>query len=245
MPTPPFIRHQKRLAITLAAVAGYVDAYGLLAFNTYLSFMSGNTTQTGASIGDGSFGLAAPSALAIVAFLTGVFLGNLRKHSARPGSASPSRSGPHAGSVGDLAAVGLVLGATCVALHLRLFGPFPAIAIIACAMGVMTSTFSRIGSEPVNLTFVTGALNRIGTHLAFAAMRRPLEDAQSPGDTHASRALLLATIWAGFLCGALLAGFATARFGNWTLMPASVALFAIAGLLATTGVLRSTEWEEH
>jgi Protein of unknown function (DUF1275) len=35
------------LAVGLAMIAGFVDAYGIITYNTYLSFMSGNTTQTG------------------------------------------------------------------------------------------------------------------------------------------------------------------------------------------------------
>ncbi|HEY0551302.1 MAG TPA: DUF1275 family protein, partial [Verrucomicrobiae bacterium] len=43
----PDARAERRLAIQLALIAGYVDAYGFLAYGTYVSFMSGNTTQTG------------------------------------------------------------------------------------------------------------------------------------------------------------------------------------------------------
>ena len=39
--------HAERLAAGLAMIAGYIDAYGLIRYQTYLSFMSGNTTQTG------------------------------------------------------------------------------------------------------------------------------------------------------------------------------------------------------
>jgi hypothetical protein len=35
---------QERLAAGLAMTAGFVDAYGMITYNTYLSFMSGNTT---------------------------------------------------------------------------------------------------------------------------------------------------------------------------------------------------------
>jgi hypothetical protein len=38
---------QEWLAAGLAMIAGFLDAYGMITYNTYLSFMSGNTTQTG------------------------------------------------------------------------------------------------------------------------------------------------------------------------------------------------------
>ena len=54
-------RHELRLAGVLALIAGYVDAYGLIRYQTYLSFMSGNTTQTGSQIGQGHLAAAVPS----------------------------------------------------------------------------------------------------------------------------------------------------------------------------------------
>src|SRR3989442_9933724 len=62
-------------AAALAMIAGYVDAYGYLTFKTYVSFMSGNTTQTGFLTGQGDFAAAMPSLLAIVSFVIGIFTG--------------------------------------------------------------------------------------------------------------------------------------------------------------------------
>lgn len=53
------------LAICLALIAGYVDAYGLIAYGIYVSFMSGNTTQTGSMSGQGQLLMALPSALPV------------------------------------------------------------------------------------------------------------------------------------------------------------------------------------
>jgi uncharacterized membrane protein YoaK (UPF0700 family) len=66
---------QERLAVTLGILAGYVDAYGIMTYGTYLSFMSGNTTQTGYESGQGNLSCAAPAFLAIVFFVLGVFTG--------------------------------------------------------------------------------------------------------------------------------------------------------------------------
>src|ERR1035438_744470 len=70
-------RVQWALAVFLALIAGYLDGYGLLFLKTYVSFMSGNTTFTGVKSGQGNFEAALPSAIAIVLFVTGSFLGNL------------------------------------------------------------------------------------------------------------------------------------------------------------------------
>jgi hypothetical protein len=42
-------RSAERLAAALALIAGFVDAYGMITYGVYVSFMSGNTTQTGLS----------------------------------------------------------------------------------------------------------------------------------------------------------------------------------------------------
>src|SRR5580704_3023268 len=63
-------------AICLATVAGYTDGYGLRQFNTFISFMSGNTTIAGVSVGEQKFHAALPEAVAIIFFLVCTFLGH-------------------------------------------------------------------------------------------------------------------------------------------------------------------------
>src|SRR5271169_4829347 len=140
-----FSRRQERKAVALALVAGVVDAYGIITYQTYLSFMSGNTTQTGYNIGERDFTVALPSAIAIVFFVGGSFAGSFLAHSAarRPGRLI-------FGSVTALLA--LIIGFTQ-------FGFLSAgvhIAVVSFAMGVMNLALTRIGKQRVNLTFVSG-----------------------------------------------------------------------------------------
>jgi uncharacterized membrane protein YoaK (UPF0700 family) len=65
-------------AVALAVIAGIVDGYGVITYHTYLSYMSGNTTQTGYRIGQGDFAPAAPGAVAIMFFVGGSFAGSFR-----------------------------------------------------------------------------------------------------------------------------------------------------------------------
>lgn len=44
---------EESLATAFAVVAGFLDAYGYITYHTYVSFMSGNTTQVGDQIGQG------------------------------------------------------------------------------------------------------------------------------------------------------------------------------------------------
>jgi len=208
---------ERRLAICLALIAGYVDAYGLHAFGTFVSFMSGNTTHTGSMTGQGDLMAALPSALAIVFFVAGTFAGTLLNHSGLRHSRR--------------LLFGLVAALLAVIICATQLGSLDAkvvIATLSLAMGMMNITMSRVGEEAVSLVFVTGNLNKIGGHLALAVKRAPLLDARAPWDTHLRRAWLLATIWAGFLMGAVLSGAATSYFGLWVLLPPFLVLLVLA-----------------
>jgi uncharacterized membrane protein YoaK (UPF0700 family) len=210
---------QQALAVVLAMTAGYVDAFGLITYQTYLSFMSGNTTQTGSQIGQGHLALALPSFVAIVFFVGGVFAGSLLTQSALR---QPQRLA--------FAFVAVLIAVVVIVAQVRTPMNETAIAILALAMGIMNTTIARVGPEPVNIGFVTGTLNRMGNHLALAVKRAPLRDAQGPGDTHARRALLLFSVWLSFLTGALVSGLGTSRFGTNILLLPTMVLVALAVL---------------
>jgi len=75
---------QEWVAVTLALIAGFLDAFGIITYDTDVSFMSGNTTNAGYRIGLSNCWAAAPSVLAIVFFVGGSFVGALLAHSAVP-----------------------------------------------------------------------------------------------------------------------------------------------------------------
>jgi uncharacterized membrane protein YoaK (UPF0700 family) len=210
-------RSQERLAASLAMIAGFVDAYGIIAYGVYVSFMSGNTTQAGYQAAEGQFAPAATSALAILFFVAGSFAGTLLVEFA----GRQARRLLFSIVAALLAAIigSWRLGALSVGVH---------IATASVAMGVMNSALSCVGVQAVSLTFVTGTLSRVGSHLALAARRAPLADAQGSWDTHLRRAMFLARVWAGFLVGALLSGVATPRFGVSVLAAPALILAVLA-----------------
>ena len=189
-------------------IAGYVDAYGFIAYRTYVSFMSGNTTQTGFLLGQGNLAAAAPALVAIPFFFAGVFIGTFLAHS----SARQSRWVPFGGVATLLASV---IGVT----QLSSLGSGVGIAMLSLAMGLMNTALSRVGNQSVNLVFVTGTLNAIAQHLALAFKGSP---------THNRQALFLIGVWTSFLTGAFVAGLATPRFGVWVLLFPVVILLALA-----------------
>jgi uncharacterized membrane protein YoaK (UPF0700 family) len=209
-------RLQRAGAIFLALVAGYLDGYGFLFLKTYVSFMSGNTTNTGVMIGGGHFHAAFSSGLAVVCFVTGVFCGNLLNHC---GARNSHR-------ISFLVIAGTL--ATVAGLEWNGLRYIPvAIALLCLAMGMVNPALTKIGAEPVSLTFVTGTLNRLGGHLASAAARKPVTEAQDKGDSHLGRARIDASIWFGFISGATLSGMVDPRFRGWALLPPCVVMLML------------------
>jgi uncharacterized membrane protein YoaK (UPF0700 family) len=211
-------RSEARLAVLLATIAGFVDAYGIIAYGVFVSFMSGNTTQTGYQTAEGLLGPAAASALAILFFFIGTFAGALL---AGPAGQAAARRLVSAFVAATLAAI---IGLTQFGLLSTGF----AVAMVSFAMGVFNSALSRVGAQAVSLAFVTGTLSRAGSHLALAARRAPLTDSQGPWDTHLHRTVMLARVWVGFLAGAILSGAATPRYGVWVLSAPALILAALA-----------------
>jgi len=209
--------NRRGTALLLAVVAGYVDGYGLRVLNNYVSFMSGNTTFAGLEAGQGKFAAALAPGVAIAGFLAGSFAGSWLSHS----EYRQARRLLFAASTG-LMALFIALNFHS-SLNLNL-----GIGMLSSAMGLLNPAVSRIRKEPLSLTFVTGTLNKIGGHLALAARRERPADAEGGEDTHLRRALLDAYIWAGFLAGAVLSGFAVSRLGRFALVPACAVLIVVA-----------------
>lgn len=206
-----------KTAICLATVAGYTDGYGLRQFNTFVSFMSGNTTIGGVSVGEQKFHAALPEVVAILSFVVGTFLG----HWILVGKYH------HTHRIVLLTAAAFM--AVFVLLNLRpAFLAEVGIALLSASMGIMNPAVARIGAESVNLTFVTGGLNKLGNHLALAARGATLLDAQGTSDTHLRRAGLEAGLWLAFCAGAVVAGVVTKRMADFELIPAVVILLFFA-----------------
>jgi len=218
--------HQSMLAICLTMTAGYLDGYGLFALGTYVSFMSGNTTMTGVGIGQGNLLAALSPAIAVLSFVVGSFAANLITH-------SPLR---HAHSV----LFGVIAALLIISSGLGNDGMWKTvqIAVLALAMGMVNPALSKIGAESVSMTFMTGTLSRIGSHLALALKGSRLPASEGPWDTHLYRAGLDARLWASFFCGAILSGFLMSFIRAFALVPA-IAMMVVLLVLSIAGSLRS------
>jgi uncharacterized membrane protein YoaK (UPF0700 family) len=203
------------LAGGLALTAGYVDAYGFVVLGTYVSMMSGNSTTMAVALGKGELGLAAPAAVAIPGFVAGALVGTLVTHRR---ARRPQRM--LFAVIAAVLAAAIGLGAAQVPKAIE-------IVALSLAMGMVNPALSHVGQESVSLTFMTGTLNRLGSHLALGLKRAPVADAEGAWDTHFHRALIDALLWAAFVAGAGLCVVAMSALQGLALAPAVAVMLAL------------------
>ena len=189
-----------------------MDAVGfLMTGGFFVSFMSGNSTRLAVGLAD-----RAPYAFfalgLIVAFVVGVSLGALigRKAGARRAPAV------------------LAFGALCLAAAAALAstGALPfAILALAFAMGAENTVFAQDGEVRIGLTYMTGALVKLGKGITAALLGE---------DRFAWAPHLL--LWLGLVLGAAVGALAYRHLGAHALWAAA----ALMALLAAAAVkLRS------
>lgn len=201
-------RSRRRFAIALSGLAGFVDAVGFLSAGGYfVSFMSGNTTRLGVAIGTDPAQALLP-ALLIVGFLAGVTLGAILAL--------------RVGWLRKPAVLALVTTLLVTGAIARAMGEERGMILaLVLAMGAINNTFQRGGEVTVGLTYMTGALVRLGQGIALWLAGR-----SEPGWA------AWGALWAGLLCGAILGAFLQHRFPNgclwiaaaWAAMMSMIAL---------------------
>jgi uncharacterized membrane protein YoaK (UPF0700 family) len=177
-------RRNIALACALSALAGYVDAIGFLHLRgLFVSFMSGNSTRMGVSLAEGQWLHAATSLSLIALFVIGAAAGSLLVLG-RGANRQPW----------VLLAEALLLAAA--ALGYAIGRPNAAVAAMVLAMGLENAVFQIEGGAGLGLTYVTGALVKVGQLLATALTGGPRWG-------WLPNLLLWAALVAGAACGAL------------------------------------------
>lgn len=211
--TTHLLSSQGSRALARVLISGYVDAYALLKFGVYASFMTGNTTSGGVHAGEGNLAAAGHSLLPIPFFLLGILVGTLLVHADRNKSLR---------RISVLVAVMLALGVACAYLA---WPAWLGITLLSTAMGFLNTSVTQVGGQPVSLGFMTGDLNNLALHMAHGILGVPVERALDERDTHWRRAALLGSLWMFFLAGAVLGASLASRVAVWTLLlPAGLLL---------------------
>lgn len=136
------------LVAAISFLAGLTDAIGLQLSGDFVSFMTGNTTRAAISFEQGDFWHAFVLIGAIFTFVIGNAIGILIAHT------FDRRIFAVLMAVGIVLAVAASLGSADVALM-----RFNAVVL---AMGMVNATVEHIEGLPIGLTYVTGALSRLG-----------------------------------------------------------------------------------
>jgi uncharacterized membrane protein YoaK (UPF0700 family) len=177
-------RRNLALACALSAMAGYVDGIGFLHLGgLFVSFMSGNSTRLGVSLAQAHWSNAAEAVGLILLFVTGAACGSL----------IVLGEGANRQPWVLLAEAALL---ALAALLSALGQPNAAIAAMVLAMGLENAVFQIDGGAGLGLTYITGALVKVGQFVAAALT----------GGGHwdwVPSLLLWAALVAGAVCGAL------------------------------------------
>jgi uncharacterized membrane protein YoaK (UPF0700 family) len=204
-----FDRPRQGLAIAIAFLAGLVDALGFMSGDRYfVSFMSGNTTRFAVDLAMEPRRAGMP-ALLIVGFVLGVAGGAVL--------AALARAWRKPVILATVAALLLVAGALDAGGRVG-----PALGAMVLAMGAVNNTFQRDGEAAVGLTYMTGALVRLGLGIAALLL----------GQRRSGWAAYL-LLWCGLFGGAVSGALLFVRVaGNALWLAATIA--AILALAAWT-----------
>jgi uncharacterized membrane protein YoaK (UPF0700 family) len=172
------------LACSLSALAGYVDGIGFLHLGgLFVSFMSGNSTRMGVSLAEGRWSNAAEALGLIALFVTGAAAGSL---------IVLGRGAYRQSLVLLVEASLLAMAALCYTSGFSNV----AIAAIVLAMGLENAVFQIDGGAGLGLTYITGALVKVGQLAAMALTG-------GPRWAWAPNLMLWAALVTGSVCGAL------------------------------------------
>jgi uncharacterized membrane protein YoaK (UPF0700 family) len=149
-------RRNIALACMLSALAGYIDGIGFIHLGgLFVSFMSGNSTRMGVSIAEANWSNAANALVLVVLFVAGAAAGSLIVLGR-----------------GIYRQSWILLTEALLLAAAALFHQFGystlAIAAIVLAMGLENAVFQIEGGAGLGLTYVTGALVKVGQLIAAA-----------------------------------------------------------------------------
>jgi uncharacterized membrane protein YoaK (UPF0700 family)/anti-anti-sigma regulatory factor len=153
-------RQKSRLAVSLSWIGGYTNVIAFLAMGTFVSHVTGTTTQFGRWVGAGDFGRAAFFGYLLLAFTSGAALSAFLTETAK-------RRGWHSKYVVPIGLEAMLLALLCV--QLARTGPdqsgpvlYLSAGLAALAMGLQNATITKISGSVVRTTHLTGIFTDFG-----------------------------------------------------------------------------------
>jgi uncharacterized membrane protein YoaK (UPF0700 family) len=234
---PVFSEENQRawLALLLAWIAGFADAFGFLKLNQiFFSAISGNMVAVNTSLARRDWTEVAHRGCPIIFFVTGFFLGTIlekiasRLHVRRRFSIALAIEGA-------LLLIFLLLGQFGMpSQNIASKAPtrfYVLVALLSGAMGIQTASLRRVRQGSINTPFVTGMLVQAVENIVGALFniydryRNRLPDA--PPDS-AFKAIFFGGLWFCFAVGASCGGLGETLFNFPALLaPVGALLFII------------------
>ena len=209
-------REKAWLALLLAWVAGYADAFGFLVLdNIFTSHISGNSVAAAAFLGQQQWNEAAVHAFPILFFVVGFFIGAILET-----GASRLRIRRRF-SIGLSLEAALLLAFLIVGKHtFEAKSPpdvaaeqfYSLVALLAGAMGVQSASLRHVGGHSVNTPYVTGMLAQSVEHAVvllfngYDRLRRRPPDADRVARDNFNGMIFHGALWLLFAIGAVCGG---------------------------------------
>ncbi|MBW4625939.1 MAG: DUF1275 family protein [Brasilonema octagenarum HA4186-MV1] len=204
---------QRRLAMALIFIAGYVDVVGYITLSgVFVSFMSGNSTTAGLHLGRGQSEVFAKAVLPVIVFVLGVGVGSRimhRRHGLRLVLLL---------QVALLTTFAVISNSVMPISHPRGDSWLILTLTSVFAMGLQNAIVRHIGQDSVGLTYITGMLAALGSHLAAW-----LDRSEPQARKHIS---LFISLWLSFIAGATVSSWIALKIGV-TLLPPLIMLLVL------------------
>lgn len=217
----------RRLGVTLAFVAGAVNAGGFLAVGVYTSHMSGMVASFADDMVLGHYILAVLALTYVLCFFLGAVTSSVLVNWAR----LKRLHSEFALTLGLEALLLLVFGLLAAGLvgDISLSAPLT-IGLLCYIMGLQNSLMTKLSHAEIRTTHMTGVVTDLGIEAG-----RFLFGQATHADSrfHPKKAQLLVSLLAAFAGGGLVGAFGFSHLGFVTVLPFS----ALLGLIATVPIL--------
>lgn len=212
----------RHLGLTLAFVAGAVNAGGFLAVAQYTSHMTGVVSSVADNLALGRFALAALGAESLTAFLGGAACSSVLINWARRRSLHGQYAMPLLVEAALLLGFGLADSA---------FGSVQGVVLLLCfIMGLQNAIITKVSDARIRTTHVTGLVTDLGIELGKAAYWNRSPEHGRPVRADAGKVRLLTSLLGLFAFGGTLGALGFQLVGSWAVAPLAALLLAAAAV---------------